>query len=213
MRISDLVRMTAMSTVTRKKRFVLGRRHNGIRMTPVEFDDIRDYDELYSYELINGVLVVNPIPSHFERSPNDVLGHWLWAYQEQLPGHLDQTLFEQYIHLQSGRRRADRVIWAGFGRTIDPDKDVPTIAIEFVSRRRRDWLRDYVHKRDEYLARGIVEYWVVNRFKRTLTVFRRTPTGDEELTITERQTYKTGLLPGFELPLAKLLKVCDDWKK
>jgi Uma2 family endonuclease len=54
---------------------------------------------------------------------------------------------------------------------------------------------------------------VVNRFKRTLTVFRRTPTGDEELTITERQTYKTGLLPGFELPLAKLLKVCDDWKK
>ena len=71
-----------MSTVIRKKRFVLGRRHNGMLMAPQEFDAITDYDERYSYELINGVLVVNPIPSHFERSPIDELGHWLKNYQE-----------------------------------------------------------------------------------------------------------------------------------
>src|SRR5882724_5927073 len=105
-----------MSTVIRKKRFVLGRRHNGMLMAPEEFDAITDYDDLYSYELINGVLVVNPIPSHFERSPNDELGHWLKNYQEQHPGHLDETVFEEYIRTEKGRRRADRVIWTGLGR-------------------------------------------------------------------------------------------------
>ena len=38
----------------------IGRRDNGIRMTPEEFDAIDDYDELYSYELLNGVLLVLP---------------------------------------------------------------------------------------------------------------------------------------------------------
>jgi Uma2 family endonuclease len=202
-----------MSTTTRTKRFVLGRRHNGIVMSPEEFDAITDCDDLYSYELIHGVVIVNPIPSRFERDPNDELGHWLRNYQEQHPGFLDKTVFDEYIRTKSSRRRADRVIWAGLGRGPDPETDVPTIAIELVSRRRRDWQRDYVEKRDEYLATGVVEYWVINRFQRTMTVFRSGVSGIEEQIVTDREIYKTALLPGFELPLGKLLSVCDDWKK
>jgi Uma2 family endonuclease len=138
----------AMSTVIRKKRFVLGRRHNGMLMTPEEFDAVTEYDNLYSYELINGVLVVNAFPSRYERDPNDELGHWLRNYQAEHPGHLDKTVFEEYIRTKHSRRRGDRVIWAGLGRGPDPETEVPTIAIEFVSRRRRDWLRDYEHKRE-----------------------------------------------------------------
>jgi Uma2 family endonuclease len=182
-------------------------------MTPEEFDAITEYDDLYSYELINGVLIVNALPSRYERDPNEELGRWLRNYQEHHPGHLDKTVFEEYIRTKHSRRRADRVIWAGLGRGPDPETDVPTIAIEFVSRRRRDWLRDYEHKRDEYLAIGVVEYWVINRFKRTLTVYRRSVTGFEEQTITDKEIYRTALLPGFELPLGKLLAVSDDWKK
>jgi Uma2 family endonuclease len=202
-----------MSTVTRTKRPTIGRKDNGLLMSPEEFDAIDDYDENYSYELINGVLVVNPMPSHFERDPNEELGHWLRLYQDQNPGIIDKTLPEEYIRTSVSRRRADRVVWLGLGRVPNPEQDVPFIVIEFVSRRRRDQLRDYIEKRAEYLALGVIEYWVIDRFRRTLTVFRRSAGNDEEQLISEQETYRTTFLPGFELPLKKLLKVSDDWHR
>jgi Uma2 family endonuclease len=202
-----------MSTVTRTKRPAIGRKDNGLVMTPDEFDAIDDYDENFSYELINGVLVVNPMPSQFERDPNEELGHWLRLYQEQTPGIIDKTVFEEYIRTATCRRRADRVVWIGLGRAVYPEQDVPAIVIEFVSKRRRDQLRDYVEKRKEYLTLGVIEYWVIDRFRRTLTAFRRNSATNEEVVISDAEIYRTPLLPGFELSLAKLLKVCDDWHR
>jgi hypothetical protein len=43
--------------------YAIGLESAGALMTPEEFDDIVEYDESYTYELIHGVLVVNPIPS------------------------------------------------------------------------------------------------------------------------------------------------------
>ena len=48
------------------------------------------------------------------------------------------------------------------GRQPDEETDIPTIAIEYVSQGKRDWLRDYEEKRREYLALGVAEYWVVD---------------------------------------------------
>ncbi len=103
------------------------------------------------------------------------------------------------------------MIWAGLGRRPDPRADIPTIVIEFVSESRRDWLRDYVEKRAEYLDAGVAEYWIVDRFRRTLTVYRRPPAEPVEIVVPESGTYRTDLLPGFELPLARLLAVADRW--
>jgi hypothetical protein len=47
-----------------------------------------------------------------------------------------------------------------------------------------------------------------------MTVFRRnaaTPRGWDELTVHEHEVYCTDLLPGFELPLGRLLSVADRW--
>ena len=108
------------------------------------------------------------------------------------------------------RRRADRVIWAGLGRK-PRQGGTPTIIAEFVSAGKRDRQRDYEEKRDEYLEIGVKEYWVIDRFQRALTVF--TPRGKKihKRVIPEKQTYTTDLLPGFELPLAKLLAAADSW--
>ena len=46
----------------------------GLQMTPEEFDAITNYDDRYRYELVHGVLVVNPIPSEAEADPNEELG-------------------------------------------------------------------------------------------------------------------------------------------
>src|SRR4051794_30980699 len=134
----------------------LGLDSNGMRMTPEEFDAVDEYDEQFGYELINGVVVVSPIPSEGEAVPVDFLGYLLWNYREQHANGsaLDATLPERYVRVRGSRRKADRVIWAGLGRTPDPDADVPAIVAEFVSERKRDCHRDYVLKKDEYLAAG-----------------------------------------------------------
>ena len=191
----------------------IGLESAGIMMSPEEFDAITEYDELYRYELIHGVLVVTAIPLEMEAHPNETLGGLLFLYHEQHPlgSALDLTLPERYVYTPTSRRRPDRVIWAGLGRRPDTRNEPPTIAVEFVSAGRRNWTRDYVTKRAEYLGLGIKEYWIFDRFSRTLTVHRNAPEGAIELVVSEGEIYRTPLLPGFDLPLSRLLEAADAW--
>ena len=179
----------------------------GMVLSANEFD-VAEVEEGYRYELIHGVLVVSPAPLPQERCPNDRLGHWLCSYQENHPqgSTLDETLPEHDIHVGGDRRQADRVVWAGLGRQPRVD-ETPTIAIEFVSAGKRNLIRDYDEKQREYASVGVKEYWVLNRFNRTLTVFRT----DAKLVFEESHVYTTPLLPGFELPLAKLFELANRW--
>jgi Uma2 family endonuclease len=203
-----------MATATPKtRRLRLGPRSAGLLLTPAEFDRAR-VQEGWRYELINGVLVVSPTPSRQERGPNETLGHWLQNYQERHPHGraLDATLPEEEIETKQNRRRVDRAIWAGLGR--DPDEgEAPTIAVEFVSRGKVNQERDYIAKRVEFREIGVREYWVIDRFRRCLTVFRFVGDKDEDLRIPEVETYETPLLPGFTLDLKQLLALADRWAK
>jgi Uma2 family endonuclease len=201
---------TAISAIRRLR---LGPRSAGLLLTPEEFDHAR-FREGWRYELINGVLIVSPSPSRKERHPNDRLGQLLWNYQEQHPqgSSLDTTLPEETIECKQIRRRVDRAIWAGLGR--DPEEgEAPTIIAEFVSRGKVNQDRDYIAKRAEYREIGVREYWVIDRFRRTLTVYIFSGESDQVRVITENQNYETPLLPGFELPLGLLLKLADRWSK
>jgi Uma2 family endonuclease len=200
-------------TATARRR--IGPRWAGMSMTPEEFDAIARWDDRFRYELIRGVLVVTPLPSNAEVDPNDELGYMLRLYRDTLPqgAALDATMPERTVMTAANRRRADRVVWAGLGRIPDTEKDVPTIVVEFVSASRRDHLRDYQQKRDEYMAIGVAEYWIIDRFRRIMTVHRNSPAGVASLVIQEAETYQTDLLPGFALPLARLLAKADDWPK
>jgi Uma2 family endonuclease len=184
-------------------------------MTPEEFDRETDFDELYSYELIHGVLIVSPPPGESERDPNDELAYLFRNHQlnHDQGKRIDKTLNEQYIAVPNGRRRADRVVWVGLGPVPDPRVDVPTIAIEFVSERLRDRVCDYEEKRQDYREAGVQEYWIIDRFQRIMTVFRKSADGIEQVVLQEHEVYRTPLLPGFELPLARIMTLADDWSK
>jgi Uma2 family endonuclease len=186
-------------------------------MTPEEFDSLPESRWVagYRYELIRGVLVVSPPPAISERDPNDDLGYLLRAYKDTHPAAvaLDATAPEQTILVGEQRRRADRAIWVGLGRTPDPEGDVPAVVVEFVSFSKRDRRRDYEEKRGEYFGVGVVEYWVIDRFQRKMVVCTRGPGGFAERVVREGESYQTPLLPGFILPLSRLFAQADRWPK
>jgi Uma2 family endonuclease len=105
-----------------------------------------------------------------------ILGHLFLTYQETHPqgSALDATLPEQTIPTTPNRRRCDRAVWVGLGRIPDEEKDIPVIVIEFVSGSRRDHLRDYEVKLREYITAGVIEYWIIDRFRRIMTVYWNT---------------------------------------
>lgn len=209
----------ATATLTRKRKrptpqYKFGLGSSGILMTPEEFDaiDYEDVDPCWKYELINGVFVVSPLPFPQETDPNEELGRWLRNYQEDHPQGkaLDKTLPEQYIRCGRNRRRADRVIWAGLGR-LPRTSVTPTVVVEFVSKRKRDRERDYETKRKEYQKAKIQEYWIIDRFQHIMTVHILENGEYRKKIVHAKQTYRTKLLPGFEVPLGRLLELADAW--
>lgn len=200
-----------MSTTHVDTESVIGLEQSGMLLTPEEFDAIDEFDENYRYELIHGVLVVNPIPSAEETGPNELLGFLLWKFHEDNPGRstLSDSLPQQYVRAPSGRRIADRLIWVGLGRVADLKRDPATIAVEFVSSGKRSRTRDCVAKKQEYADAGLAEYWIFDRFRRTLTVVRYGSGAADEIVVAENQTYESPLLPGFVVPLARILASAD----
>lgn len=204
-----------MSIAVVKTKVIACPRLAGTLMTLEEFDAMKTWKPGWRYELIHGVLIVTPLPLEGEVDPNEELGHWLRNYQESDPEgkYLDCTLFERTVKTRRSRRRADRVLWTGLGRLPDPQVDVPSVVAEFVSKKKRDRQRDYQEKRDEYMEIGVSEYWIIDRFRRIMTVIRNQPGGPVEIVVREHETYRTPLLPGFELPVGKLLAVANRWER
>ena len=190
---------------------VLGLESAGILMTPAEFDAVTEYDENYQYELIRGVLVVSPIPLPQETGPNELLANYLFLYQTTHPqgAALRLTLPQYYVHVRQGRRIADRLIWTGEKEDVDPFRDRANIAVEFVSSGRRNRRRDYEEKRDEYEKAGLDEYWIIDRFERTLTVVQYRGKKPVVRTYRDHEKYESPLLSGFVVPLQKLLRAAD----
>jgi Uma2 family endonuclease len=208
-----------MTTVLENLTTPFGPRDAGLTMTLDEFEEA-DFELGYRYELIHGVLVVTPPPLEEERDSNEELGHWLRNYQESHPQgkSLDLTLPEHNVRTRTGNRRCDRALWTGLGRRprtrgAAARRDVPSIVVEFPSSRPADQRRDYEEKSAEYGELGLREYWIIDRFRRLLTVHRRRGSRWVKHALQEADTYQTPLLPGFELPLSKLLAVADKYRE
>jgi Uma2 family endonuclease len=60
---------------------------------------------------------------------------------------------------------------------------------------------------------GISEYWVIDRFRRLMIVYRGPANRPTEIVVREDEVYTTPLLPGFALAVAKLLGVADMLRK
>lgn len=184
---------------------------NGMRMTVAEFEAVETWDRSYRFELIHGAVVVSPALTMGGRFARNSFISFLHGYAKTPAGRRTKTiaLDEHDLVTSAGVRRADLVIWCG--REVSPElKDaVPTIVVEIVSRGRRNRHRDFVEKRAEYFAIGVKEYWIFDRFRRTLTACT-TGEGDAGRKIVrEKERYATPLLPEFSLSIGELLAEAD----
>ena len=171
-------------------------------------------DRLAFYERARCLMIAGKGDFAGERGPHELFARLLWHYQHGHPAgaRLDGMVGKRYVKFGEIRRRSDRLIWAGHGRSPDPDRDVPSIIVEFVVTLWLDRDKQYSEKCSEYFAAGVEEFWILDRFARDLRVARAGPDGPIEICVPAGEVYSTPLLPGFEFPVATLLASADDWK-
>ena len=172
----------------------------------------RDLDDLphewdTRYELIGGVLHMSRRPS-FEHQ--DFIARLLVA--------MSHAVFEARGHVVQG----PGLVWDDDGEdNVVPDLAVllrvpppprreklracPDIVVEVLSEGEINRTRDLVDKRDLYLRRGALEYWIVDLTMQTLLRLTRTGDAWQEQWLTASDRLSTPLLPRWEgVPLGDL---------
>ena len=184
----------------------------GMRMTRAQFEAAEDWDEIFDYELINGVLVVRPGLDYPNGEMVEELGYRLRTYQEKHPSgrSLDFTVYGKYVATAHDYRRTHRSVWTGLGR-MPKKRDVPSIVIEMIAKGRVGMLENQIATRDEYFFVGVKEVWVFDRFKRRLTVSLNRGDGVEEVVFGDSDCYESVLLPGFILEFSRYLAGAAKW--
>jgi Uma2 family endonuclease len=194
-----------MATVTTPLR--IGPVDHGRTMSLDEFEEA-EFEEGYRYELARGVLEVSEVPD--ERR-----GVIVWALLRLIADY--DRAHPRVIHragggseyrfrlpvMQSGRHPDVGVTlrntprdWRGFRRA--------SMAFEVVSKGAEARERDYVTKRAEYLAYGLLEYWIVDPQEKTVTVLIRDGDAWREQVYKDDQQALSLVLPGFALRVSDL---------
>jgi Uma2 family endonuclease len=198
-----------MATVTTSLR--IGPADHGRTMTLQEFLDA-DVLEGYRYELARGVLEVNQVAN----DPHGVvvcnLYRGVGRYDGQHPGVIYRygggSDFQLIIPgLASGRNPDLAVVLRGAPKDWRGRRK-PALAGEVVSRGSVE--RDYVTKREEYLAYGLDEYWIVDPLERKVTVLTRRGDTWSEAVFRDDQVIVSLVLPGFATTVAELWMGVDD---
>ena len=185
-------------------RLSLGPDDAGLRLTRAEYADA-DFVEPYQYERVRGRLVVmSPAgPEHrFVSRPFRRELCRFWAEHLSL---IEDVDVEGWVATSADDDRLPDICVYLKGEDAQrrvPDR-VPALVFEFVSKKRSDQERDYIHKRDEYHAIGVKEYVIVDRFKRSVLILTWQPNGYSERTLTEHDFYSTPLLPDLVIPLSE----------
>ncbi|UBF27454.1 Uma2 family endonuclease [Kovacikia minuta CCNUW1] len=177
------------------------------------FEEYLAYDDGTDtrYELVDGELVEMP-PESLE---NDAIAVFLLFELGKL---LPTRLLSLKTEIETLGRRArcrtpdllvhseeSRAALEGATRaTITRDMPPPALVIEVVSPGATNRTRDYRHKRTEYAARGIAEYWIVDPEERRVTVCRWVDGQYEDRVVRGAERLESDVVPLFELTVEQI---------
>jgi Uma2 family endonuclease len=185
-----------MATVATPLR--IGPSDHGRELTLQEFLEAEEEDG-YRYELARGVLEVTEVPN----DPHGVVVSNLYTgvarYHLDHPGYIYRlgggNEFRFWLPgMISGRNPDLGVVLRGAPKDYR-GRRIPALAAEVVSR--GSIHRDYETKREEYLAYGLLEYWIVDPLERKVTVLTRRGDVWDERVVKGDEIIPSLVLPGF----------------
>jgi Uma2 family endonuclease len=186
----------------------IGPADHGKRMSLAEFEHA-EVQEGYLYELSRGVITVMDVPKRRHLLTVQEIRDQLTAYKLSSP---------QEIAVIAGGMDCKLLVWdleserhpdLSIYKTPPPKGDdlwsrwLPELVIEIVSLSSQQ--RDYIEKREEYLAVGIKEYWIVDPERQEMLALRRSRGKWKETVVGRDEKYETPLLSGFVLDLKRVL--------
>ncbi len=200
-----------MSTATKTR---IGPADHGRRMRLSEFLDAEEVPG-YLYELARGEIEVSNIPN----DPHGEIIHKIHTqfvlYDQAHPGLIRRISEGSSVQLVIPGPETDRhpdlaVIFASKA----PDargRRMPDLVVEVVSPGRVARNRDYIAKREDYLAFGVLEYWIVDPLDRIVMVLSRPNAGAEwsERVFRDDEIIRSDLLHGFGVLVGTLWDQVD----
>ena len=127
-------------------------------VTPKEFEAM-EKDERFTYELIDGVVMMSPSPG---REHQSISGKMYIALHTALNQTDCQPLYEYDITAGDNTFKPDPMVFC------DEESELPEIVFEIISPTSRR--RDLQIKVAKYEEAGIKEYWIVDPDIKTITV-------------------------------------------
>jgi Uma2 family endonuclease len=193
---------------TPKPRPTVGPERHGLPMAYGEFIEA-EFLEGWLYELSRGIVIVTQVPGIHHGMIVLRFARLFFRYDEAHPGVIKYQAGggecrlrlegmksdrhpDQAIYLQPYPKGPD--LWARW---------VPEIVVEVVSASGAD--RDYVLKREEYLAAGVREYWILDPGLRRMLVLINRDGAWQDILLGEDGIHRTELLPDLEVRVGELL--------
>ena len=166
----------------------------------------------YRYELARGVLEVTEIPNDphgFTVSEILIaLGDYAQAHRELIFRIGGGAEFRFIIPSLISGRHPDVAVALWSTPKDKRGRRAASFAVEVVSKGSKK--RDYVAKREEYLAYGLLEYWIVDPTLKQVTVLVREGDAWVEQVVVGDGSAESTVLPGFVVPIAGLWTDEDD---
>lgn len=189
---------------------MVGPQDQGRRMSLEQFSRA-DPVPGYIYELGEGVVEVTNIPGMPHNSVVATIRDLLGYFRVLNPGIIKHIGGGVEAKIEMWGRESERHPDISLYLTNPPegvaqpwDQWTPDIVIEVVSE--SSVKRDYEIKREEYLAAGVREYWIIDSRDSSALFLVRRADGWIEKRLTRRGKWRTRLLPGFVLELSKVFE-------
>ena len=186
----------------------IGPERHGLAMPYAEFV-ASDFRDGWRYELARGVVIVTEVPGiHHGRIVLRV-ARLFFMCDLTYPGVINYQAGGMECRLRIEGMKSDRHPHQAVYLGPHPEGVrlwetwVPELVVEVVSPGGGD--RDYVAKREEYLAVGVLEYWVLDPILRRMLVLLNCGGAWREILVSDDATYQCETLPGLEVVVGDLL--------
>jgi Uma2 family endonuclease len=197
-------------TITSDKSEQLGQAPSR-KMTLEEFFNYED-DTDFMYELEDGELIQMTAESEINRR----ITMFILAYFLQLgiPSYR-LSMKTEIVTTGSRVRVPDLVLFSeelatemeGAKRsTVMPEMPAPLLVVEIVSPTQQQNNRDYRHKRSEYAAWGITEYWIVDALTKKVTILELVEGFYEEQVYMENSVIVSPVFENLSIAVAQILQ-------